>query len=66
MMDRRCIEQCIEANFDVDTCMSCDSTRPLIVVRDNVPTTGRSPFLQGVANRELSTCSCAYSLSLSH
>ena len=54
-MDILCIGKCVNASFDRDVCMSCERTRPLIVV-DDTELTGTmmlSEELQRIANREI-------------
>ena len=52
-MDLDCIRQCIGANFDSDMCMSCEPTRPLIVVSNEVDDM-TAQVLENIANNKLS------------
>ena len=54
-MDILCIEQCVKASFDRDVCMSCERTRPLIVVDDSEFTDNvmLSEDLQRIASTEI-------------
>ena len=49
-MDIRCIEQCVNASFNADICRSCERTRPLIVVKEELPDNNLIMYLEGIAN----------------
>ena len=51
-MDVRCIEKCVNASFDRDVCMSCEMTRPLIVINEFTATTMLAADLEGIANTQ--------------
>ena len=55
-MDIHCIEQCVNASFNADICRSCEHTRPLIVVKEELPDNNLITYLEGIANSIFSLC----------
>ena len=60
-MDIACLTKCINGSFDTELCKSCEPTRPIIVLRDDIPENARlNTYLEGIANNELGELCAMY------